>query len=147
VARESLREVRQAVSGYRQPTLEKELEGARVALSAAGIEAEFERAPVTLDPDVEAVLAWAVREGATNVIRHSGARHCHVTVKAGLADAAVEVVDDGGGPGGANGHAGHGIAGLSERAEQLRGRIEAGRLPDGGGFRLAVSIPMPVAGS
>ena len=40
VARESLREVRQAVSGYRQPTLEKELEGARVALSAAGIEAE-----------------------------------------------------------------------------------------------------------
>ena len=96
VARESLREVREAVSGYRQPTLEKELEGARVALSAAGIEAEFERAPVTLDPDVEAVLAWAVREGATNVIRHSGARHCHVTVKAGLADAAVEVVDDGG---------------------------------------------------
>jgi two-component system sensor histidine kinase DesK len=167
VARESLREVRQAVSGYRQPTLEKELEGARVALSAAGIEAEFERAPVTLDPDVEAVLAWAVREGATNVIRHSGARHCHVTVKAGMADAAVEVVDDGGGPaggadagvgarvgagvgvgpGGVNGYAGHGIAGLSERAEKLRGRIEAGRLPDGGGFRLAVSIPVPVAGS
>jgi two-component system sensor histidine kinase DesK len=122
---------------------------------------------VTLDPDVEAVLAWAVREGATNVIRHSGARHCHVTVKAGMADAAVEVVDDGGGPaggadagvgarlgagvgvgpGGANGYAGHGIAGLSERAEKLRGRIEAGRLPDGGGFRLAVSIPVPVAGS
>ena len=74
VARQSLREVRQAVSGYRQPTLEGELEGARVALSAAGIEAEFERAPVTLDPEVEAVLAWAVREGATNVIRHSGAR-------------------------------------------------------------------------
>ena len=68
------------------------------------------------------------------MIRHSGARHCFVTVKAGLADAAVEVVDDGGGLGGANGHAGNGIAGLSERAEQLRGRIEAGRLPDGGGF-------------
>src|SRR5581483_2587369 len=71
VARESLREVRQAVSGYRQPTLEKELEGARVALSAAGIEADVVRAPVTLDPEVEAVLAWTVREGATNVIRHS----------------------------------------------------------------------------
>ena len=83
---------RSAATG--SPTLEKELEGARVALSAAGIEAEFDRAPVTLD--VEAVLAWAVREGATNVIRHSGARHCQVTVKAGLADAAVEVVDDGG---------------------------------------------------
>jgi two-component system sensor histidine kinase DesK len=156
VARESLREVREAVSGYRQPTLEKELEGARVALSAAGIEAEFERTPVTLDPDVEAVLAWAVREGATNVIRHSGARHCFVTVKTGLADAAVEVVDDGGGPyesvsgeraAAGAGNAGHGIAGLSERAEQLRGRIEAGRLPDGHGFRLAVSIPVPTAGT
>jgi two-component system sensor histidine kinase DesK len=152
VARESLREVRQAVSGYRQPTLDKEFEGARVALSAAGIEAEFERAPVTLDPDVEAVLAWAVREGATNVIRHSGASHCSVTVRAGLADAEVEVVDDGSGCAAARsapetGNGGNGIAGLRERAEQLRGRIEAGGLPDGHGFRLSVSIPVPSAGT
>ena len=149
VARQSLREVRQAVSGYRQPTLEKELEGARVALTAAGIAAEFERAPVTLDPEVEAVLAWAVREGATNVIRHSGARHCQVRVQAGLGDARVEVVDDGEGPacqrdGAGDGGAfiGHGIIGLTERAERLRGHIEAGGAPDGTGFRLAVSIPV-----
>src|SRR6202042_2856636 len=141
VARESLREVRQAVSGYWQPTLEKELEGARVALSAAGITAEVQRASVTLDPEVEAVLAWAVREGATNVIRHSGATHCQVRVRAGLADARVEVVDDGEGPacqrdGAGDGEAfiGHGIIGLTERAERLRGRIEAGGLPDGTGF-------------
>jgi two-component system sensor histidine kinase DesK len=146
VARESLREVREAVSGYRQPTLEKELEGARVALSAAGIEAEFERAPVTLNPDVEAVLAWVVREGATNVIRHSRATHCQVRVRANLADAGVEVVDDGQGPVCLHGEevapTGHGITGLTERAEQLRGRIEAGGLPDGRGFRLAVSVPV-----
>jgi len=146
VARESLREVRQAVSGYRQPTLEKELEGARVALSAAGIAADVQRTPVTLDPEVEAVLAWTVREGATNVIRHSGATHCHVRVRASLADAGVEVVDDGQGPACLRGeqvaHTGHGITGLTERAEQLRGRIEAGGLPDGQGFRLAVSIPV-----
>jgi two-component system sensor histidine kinase DesK len=150
VARQSLREVRQAVSGYRQPTLDKELEGARVALSAAGIEASVQRAPVTLDPDVEAVLAWAVREGATNVIRHSGARRCQFTVRAGLADAAVEVVDDGEGPACLRGEVveatGNGITGLTERAEQLRGRIEASGLPDGGGFRLAVSIPVGAAG-
>jgi two-component system sensor histidine kinase DesK len=154
VARQSLHEVRQAVSGYRQPTLEGELEGARVALSAAGIVADFERAPVTLDPEVEAVLAWTVREGATNVIRHSGATRCQVRVRAGLADAEVEVVDDGEGPplgaraasgavGADGGHAGHGITGLTERAEGMRGRIEAGGLPDGRGFRLAVSIPVP----
>jgi two-component system, NarL family, sensor histidine kinase DesK len=150
VARTALSEVREAVSGYRQPTLEGELEGARVALSAAGIIAEFERSPVTLDPDVEAVLAWAVREGATNVIRHSGASRCQVRVRAGLADAAVEVVDDGAGCDGSSGSdpdesSGNGLAGLSERAAGLRGRIEAGGLP-GGGFRLSVSVPVSVAG-
>jgi two-component system sensor histidine kinase DesK len=149
VARTALSEVRDAVSGYRQPTLAGEMEGARVALSAAGIIAEFERSSVNLDPDVEAVLAWAVREGATNVIRHSGASHCRVRVRAGLQDAAVEVLDDGGGTavaaslaaGAPTGEAGNGLAGLTERAEGLRGRIEAGALPNGG-FRLSVSVPV-----
>ncbi len=144
VARQALGEVRQAVSGYRQPTLAGEMEGARVALSAAGIIAEFERSAVTLDPEVEAVLAWAVREGATNVIRHSGASRCQVRVLTGLADAAVEVVDDGHGPAVAEDEPGHGLAGLTERAESLRGRMEAGALP-GGGFRLSVSVPVPAA--
>ena len=57
VARQALREVRDAVSGYWQPTLEGELAGARMALSAAGITAEFDRSSVTLDPEVGAVLA------------------------------------------------------------------------------------------
>lgn len=69
VARKALTDVRQAVSGYHQPTLDGELEGARMALSAAGIEADVQRATTALDPEVEAVLAWTVREGATNVIR------------------------------------------------------------------------------
>jgi two-component system sensor histidine kinase DesK len=99
---------------------------------------------VTLHPGVEAVLAWAVREGATNVIRHSGARRCSVTVRAGLADAAVEVRDDGTGCQGDDGTAGHGLVGLAERAETLRGRVEAGALPEGG-FRLNVSVPVGAA--
>jgi two-component system sensor histidine kinase DesK len=98
VARAALGEVRDAVSGYRQPTLEGELAGARMALSAAGIEADVHQARVPLDPAVEAALAWAVREGATNVIRHSGARHCTLRITASLIDAGVEVTDDGRGP-------------------------------------------------
>ncbi|MBV9837263.1 MAG: hypothetical protein JO156_04035, partial [Solirubrobacterales bacterium] len=95
-----------------------------------------------LDSDVEAVLAWAVREGATNAIRHSGARNVAIRVSAGLADAAVEVIDDGvGGTGSAaNGDGGHGLRGLAERAERLDGRLEAGARPEGG-FRLAVIVP------
>ena len=95
VARTALGEVRDAVSGYRQPTLDGELAGARMALSAAGIQADVQESRVSLDPAVEAVLAWAVREGATNVIRHSGARHCTFKVSASLTDAGVEVIDDG----------------------------------------------------
>jgi len=95
VARTALGEVREAVSGYRQPTLAGELAGARMALSAAGIEADVQESRAALDAPVEAVLAWAVREGATNVIRHSGARHCTLKITTSLTDAGVEVIDDG----------------------------------------------------
>jgi two-component system sensor histidine kinase DesK len=84
-----------------------------------------------------------VREGATNVIRHSRASHCTMTISSTLADAGVEVVDDGVGAAQMNGvGGGHGLEGLAERARRMRGRIEAGALPDGG-YRLAVTLPLP----
>jgi two-component system sensor histidine kinase DesK len=165
VARTALSEVRETVSGYHQPTLEGELAGARMALAAAGIEADVQQASVALDPDVEAVLAWTVREGATNVIRHSGAHHCMLRISASLTDAGVEVIDDGGGTadladaiggaeasdartnGATNGTVhraaagGHGIAGLAERARLVNGTIESGAVA-GGGYRLAVTVPV-----
>ncbi len=133
VARGALSEVRDAVSGYRQPSLDGELAGAQMALAAAGIKADVGRQPTVLDPDIEGVLAWAVREGATNVIRHSQASHCTLTISSNLVDAGVEVLDDGPGAGRANGNAGHGLEGLTERARSLNGRVEAGPRADGGG--------------
>jgi two-component system sensor histidine kinase DesK len=140
VARNALTEVRDAVSGYRQPTLDGELAGARLALSSAGIVADVDRDQVSLDPAVEAVLSWAVREGATNVIRHSGASRCSVRVRAGLREASAEVIDNGRGPEAANG-AGHGLEGLAERARAMHGTVEAGPR-EAGGFRLAVTVPV-----
>jgi two-component system sensor histidine kinase DesK len=142
VAREALGEVRDTVSGYRQPTLSSELEGARMALQAAGIEARLEAAEVELPPEVEAVLAWAVREGTTNIVRHSGARSCRIAVLPGPAAVSAEVVDDGDvhGPAGT----GNGLAGLRERAARVAGSVEAGPGPDGG-FRLCVTVPRPAA--
>jgi two-component system sensor histidine kinase DesK len=141
VARQALGEVREAVSGYRQPTLDGELAGARMALSAAGIRASVERPEAAIEPATEAVLAWAVREGATNVIRHSGASRCALKISAGPQMTTLEVVDDGVGGRTVNGQgSGHGLAGLAERARAVAGEVEAGRLPDGG-FRLAVRVP------
>jgi two-component system sensor histidine kinase DesK len=140
VARNALSEVRDAVSGYRRPTLDSELAGARLALSAAGIATRVERAEVALDPAVEALLSWAVREGTTNVIRHSGATQCRVCVRASLSESSAEVIENGHGPASSNG-AGHGLEGLAERARAMHGSVEAGPV-EAGGFRLAVTVPV-----
>jgi two-component system sensor histidine kinase DesK len=133
LTRSALDQVRHAVDGYRRPTLPGELAGARMALEAAGIELQVTGPPATIDPEVESVLAWAVREGATNVIRHSGARHAEITVT----PTDVEIADDG--RGGPSFNGGHGLAGLRERAEAIGGTVDAGTGPEGG-YRLRVSV-------
>jgi two-component system response regulator DesR len=72
-ARQTLHEVREAVAGYLQPDLRSELEGARQLLEAAGIEGGIDPIQEVLPPAIDAALAWMVREGVTNVIRHSRA--------------------------------------------------------------------------
>jgi two-component system sensor histidine kinase DesK len=141
VTREALREVRQAVSGYRQPVLDAEIAGARTALDAAGIETTVERPDVALPAEVDAVLAWTVREAATNVIRHSGASHSAIRIVPALGQATVEVLDDGPGIDG-DGGGGTGLIGLQERLRALGGRLETGPREDGPGFRLRATVPV-----
>jgi two-component system sensor histidine kinase DesK len=145
VSRRALSEIREAVAGYRSPVLSDELAGARSTLAAAGIQVEAAPAPaVELPPDAEAVLAWAVREGATNVLRHAeDARHVRISVAVNGENAALELVDDGrGAP--ADGD-GTGLAGLAERVARVRGRMDAAPARDGDGFRLAVTVPLEAA--
>jgi len=141
VTRDALREVREAVSGYRRPQLDAELDGARTALDAAGITTIIERPAVDLPAEVEAALAWTVREAATNVIRHSGATHSTIRVLPALGQATVEVIDDGRG---VNGEAagGSGLLGLQERVRMAGGRLEAGPREDGPGFRVRAVVPI-----
>jgi two-component system sensor histidine kinase DesK len=145
LAQQSLQEVREAVVGYRKVSLLGELEGARSALEAAGIEAAI-RTEGDLPEDVGSALAWAIREGVTNVIRHSGASRCEISVTGGGEMAVLEITDDGKGlPSLAgfarNGDGGTGLRGLSERMRGAGGHLEAGKRT-GGGFRLAASVPV-----
>ena len=144
VAQRSLVEVREAVSGYHKPVLDTELLGARTALDAAGIETTIDRPAVELPPEVEAVLAWTVREASTNVIRHSGARHSTIRLVPALDQASVEIVDDGHGVNGSEG-GGTGLTGLRERLRQAGGRLEAGPRDDGPGFRVRAIVPVASA--
>ena len=140
VARQSLVEVREAVSGYRSQGLREEMDDARAALSAAGIDPVVRDTAGPLPPSSERVLGWAVREGVTNVVRHSGASRCEIDVR--LLDGAVvlEIRDDGQGPQPGSG-TGSGLPGLAERMAMAGGTLEAGP-GRGGGFHLTARLPI-----
>ena len=145
VARQALRDVREAVAGYRQRTLHGELDGARQILEAAGIECRIEYKPQSLPPDMDIVLAWIVREAVTNVIRHSQARHCLIRIVSNDLQIRAEIRNDGSPrTESSNAERGSGLSGLAERLAKVGGMIEAGALPvsDGPGFQVKVEIPV-----
>jgi two-component system, NarL family, sensor histidine kinase DesK len=142
-ARQALDEVRHAVTGYRAPALSEELDKAARSLRSAEIQVEVSPADGPIPASAEILLAWAVREAATNVLRHSRARHCWIDLSVDDTSAGLEVRDDGTQPGdepGA-GRAGHGLTGLAERVAEAGGRLEVGSLP-GAGYRLRVRVPL-----
>ncbi|MBB4891492.1 two-component system sensor histidine kinase DesK [Streptomyces olivoverticillatus] len=141
VSRQALVDVREAVSGFRRPTLDAEIAGARTALAAAGIDADLGNASAghpDLPPDAEGALAWALREAVTNVVRHSGARRCEVTLGESGDGLWLTVADDGQGPERPHGN---GLTGLAERLALADGRLETGRGARGG-FRLRACVPL-----
>jgi two-component system, NarL family, sensor histidine kinase DesK len=138
VARESLAEVRGMVTAYRQRSLADELQGARDVLDAAGIEFSVTRDSVSPPAPVDSLLAWTVREGVTNVLRHSRAHHCEISLEASNGGFTVAIVDDG--VGGVANAGGSGLHGLRERVGAAGGRLEAGPGVRGG-FRLQAYVP------
>ena len=142
IGRRALAEVREAVTGIRHTTLAAELARASTALADAGIDAEVNAAPTLLPEPVDEAFAWVVREGATNVIRHSGARRCTLRVEVDespSATARVAIVDDGGGPSRALAE-GHGLSGLRSRLALVDGELLVVRDTDG--FGLTATAPL-----
>lgn len=169
VARQSLSDVREAVAGYRQPDLAGELTAASSLLTAAGIASRIDSVPArSLPPTVDAALAWAVREGITNVVRHARADEVSICVQADATAATAHIWDNGpaatggwpaatpvpltAGPAGRAGQAspwpaggsGSGLAGLAERVRSLGGELTAGAAEQRG-FLLRVVVPLSPA--
>jgi two-component system sensor histidine kinase DesK len=139
-ARDALQQVRTAVAGYRQPVLARELDAARELLAAAGIDCSVEIAAGPYPGDADGLLAWAVREGVTNVIRHSRARRCEIRIARNTKWIELAITDDGHSPATGAPSAGSGLAGLRERGAAQGATLAAGPKPDGG-FRLALRLP------
>jgi two-component system sensor histidine kinase DesK len=126
LAREALADVRATASGMRSVSLTGELAAARQALAAAGIAADLPGAVDAVPARHRELFAWALREGVTNVVRHSAATRCAVRLSADC----VEIRDDGRGDDGSGG--GSGLAGLRDRAAAAGARVETGRSAEGG---------------
>jgi len=149
LARQGLADVRAAVTGYREVSLATELANAREVLAAAGISAEIPQAVDGVPGELRELFGWVVREGVTNVVRHSRARR----VRINLEPRAIEIVNDGvasetpmtlqaGRNGERQAGAGHGLTGLAERAAALGARVEADNDPEqASSFRLRVEAP------
>ena len=138
VARKSLNDVREAVAGYRRPTLQAEISSARSALRAAGIGLLVQDNVGALRPEQDGVLAWCLREAVTNVVKHSGAKMCEVRLSRDDGSARLDVLDDGRGATSFDG--GAGLAGMRERIQLVGGRLNLDS-ENGGGLHLQVSVP------
>ena len=140
VAQQALAEVREAVTGYRGRSLADELDAARSTLAAAGIDVTVRLEGTPLPAPLDALLGWVVREGTTNMLRHSRADACEFRLTRVDGMVCLDVRDDGVGP--ADGAvAGNGLAGLAERLEGAGGTLASGRAA-GRGFRLAARLPL-----
>lgn len=135
VSREALKEIREAVAGYRDVGLAREVASAEVMLTAAGVTVKHDVAPMLLTPTEEATLALAIREAVTNVVRHAGATLCRITLSEADGTRSLAVEDDGSGKRGPDGN---GLSGMRERVRALGGEVSVG--PGASGTRVQITL-------
>jgi two-component system sensor histidine kinase DesK len=132
LSRRTLGDVRAAVAGHREVTLAGELATSREVLRASAITAELPGSVDVVDPRYSELFGWVVREGVTNIVRHSRADHCTVVLTA-----STLTISDNGRGGGTN--PGSGLKGLRERVEAAGGSVTA--QGTGSGWELFVAMP------
>ncbi|MBD3144014.1 two-component sensor histidine kinase [Microbispora camponoti] len=128
-----------SVSGeQRELSLAAEVESARTVLSAAGIRVTVEPVELNLPAEVETVLGTVLREAVTNVLRHSEARHCAITMRADERGLRLRVRNDGVSAGKTR-RGSSGIGNLTTRLAALDGRLASH--VDGDRFTLDACVP------
>ncbi|HET6708350.1 sensor histidine kinase [Amycolatopsis sp.] len=143
MSRRALADVRTIAAGYRELSLDDECRAAAAVLSAAGTRVTVARSGIgDLPPRVATALATVLREGVTNVVRHSTASWCAFSVSTEDGTAWLEIVNDGaGGAAGGGEDSGAGLRNLSARVEDLKGTLTT-EVGDDGTHRLVVAIPV-----
>ena len=136
LAREALADVRATASGYREVSVGSEIAVAAMVLRSAGIIVQVPMAVDDVDPAGRELFGYVVREAVTNVVRHSRAHRCTVT----LGPDWVQIDDDGvGAPTNETLSRGSGLSGLCQRVRESGGRLEVGPAA-GGGFSVRATL-------
>ncbi len=136
ISRDALSDVRHAIRGYRAKGLSEEMARARATLETAGVRFDCEAKEIGLSPAQESVLALAMREAVTNVVRHADARSCKVELQRVNGDCLLQIEDDGRG---GKQVEGNGIRGMRERIEALGGHVERWTAQ---GTRITITLPL-----
>jgi two-component system sensor histidine kinase DesK len=137
ISRQALSDVRDAIRGYRAKGLAAELAQAKTTLETAGLAVQCDAASsVQLPPMQESVLALAVREAVTNVVRHAGARSCRLRLEQQNGSCRLEIQDDGRG---GSSLEGNGLRGMRERVQMLGGTLERNSQA---GTTLTITLPV-----
>ncbi|MGO9086480.1 MAG: sensor histidine kinase [Candidatus Sulfotelmatobacter sp.] len=137
ISRQALSDVRDAIRGYRAKGLAAELAQAKTTLETAGLAVQCDAASsVQLPPMQESVLALAVREAVTNVVRHAQARSCRLRLEQQNGSFRLEIQDDGRG---SSSLEGNGLRGMRERVQMLGGTLERN---SHAGTTLTITLPV-----
>lgn len=142
ISREALGQVRAAVRGYRSSGLEGEIANAKLALEAAGMDFDYYFEKLDLAPMAESAMALALREGVTNVMRHSGAESCQVRLEP-RANAGVLTISDNGTLRDAPMPGDGGLSAMRSRIEALGGSVALRRE----GQRTVLEVQLPLSGT
>lgn len=120
----SMDDTRALVRGYRGIDLGTEVAGARALLSSAGCELRVIGSPEVVPAQFHEAAAWVVREGTTNIVKHSEARQAVLT----LTDSTLTLRNDGVTRAGPADGASSGIDGLRGRLGAVDADLDAQRL-------------------
>ncbi|CRK57516.1 sensor histidine kinase [Alloactinosynnema sp. L-07] len=140
IARLALADVRLVAGGYRDLSLSEESRAAEAVLAAADVDVRMDLRYGELPASVLTVLATVLREGVTNVLRHSRGARCEISVRRVGELVELEIVNDGAIPDSAAPGGGNGIRNLSDRVRAVDGELVA-RDEGNGVFRLTVRVP------
>ncbi|MEU0060586.1 histidine kinase [Streptomyces sp. NPDC006334] len=147
VTRDAQQEIRSIARGHHQLSLQREFESARSVLRSAGVEPRFSALGVDFCHRAGSELAAVLREGVSNVLRHSGARYCVVRVSQDDGAARLVVINDRPHPVAVDHELtrGVGLDSLSQRMATLGGNLTTVRRGCGESAEFVLEAVVPLA--